>query len=95
MGRNGRKSAAPATLNMFPKFELVLVRIYFMVLPKVFLPSNTPSASTVKSFLDKIISADSFATSTALSTDMPTSQLFRDGASLIPSPCSDYVAVTL
>ena len=73
MGRNGKNTAAPATLNMLPKFELTPSMIYFIVLPKVLRPSNTPSAKTVKSFLKRIMSADSLATSTALSTDTPTS----------------------
>jgi len=55
-------------------------------LPKVFLPSITPSVKTFKFFLKRIISAVSFVISTAVSTETPTSALFSDGASFIPSP---------
>ena len=77
---------APATLNMLPKFELTPSWMYFMVLPKVLRPSRTPSARTVRSFLDRMMSADSLATSTALSTETPTSAVLSEGASFIPSP---------
>ena len=40
----------------------------------------------VKSFSNKIISAVSFAISTAVSTEIPTSACFNGGLSLIPSP---------
>ncbi len=71
---------------MLPKFELVPIITYFIVLPKVFRPSKTPSLSTVKLLRKSMMSADSFATSTALSTDIPTSDILREDASLIPSP---------
>ena len=48
--------------------------------------SVTPSNNTFKSFSNKIISADSLAISTAVSTDTPTSELINEGLSLIPSP---------
>ena len=48
--------------------------------------SFTPSNNTFKSFSNKIISADSFAMSTAVSTDTPTSELVNAGLSFIPSP---------
>jgi hypothetical protein len=34
IGRKGRKSDAAAILNMFPKFELVPMMMYFMMLAK-------------------------------------------------------------
>ena len=48
--------------------------------------SSTPSSNTFKSFSSKIMSADSFAISTAVSTDTPTSEFVNDGLSFIPSP---------
>ena len=57
-----------------------------MVLPTVFLPSITPSWRIRRSFFKRMISADSFAISTAFATEMPTSASRMDGASLIPSP---------
>ena len=57
-----------------------------MVFPKVLLPSSTPSLRIRRSFFKRIISADSFAISTAFSTEMPTSASRREGASFIPSP---------
>ena len=66
---------APAIENMFPKFELVPIMIYFIILPKVRRPSRTPRSTTFRSRSSRIISAASFATSTALSTEMPTSDV--------------------
>ena len=77
---------ATNTLSTFPKFELAVIFIYFMMLPKTMRPSITPFASTSKSFSSKIISADSFAISTAVSTEIPTSDSRIAAASLIPSP---------
>ena len=48
--------------------------------------SVTPSKRTFKSFSNKIISADSLAISTAVSTEIPTSEFVSEGLSLIPSP---------
>lgn len=85
-GRKDRKSDAPAMLNMFPKLALVAMNTYLRVLAKVFLPSFTPHASTSRSFSSRTMSADSLATSTAPSTERPTSAAWRAEASLIPSP---------
>ena len=85
IGKNGKNRTAPIILNIFPKFELNHIIIYFIVLPNVFLPSITHSRSSLSHFLTKIISAASLATSTALLTDIPTSALLSEGASLIPS----------
>lgn len=60
--------------------------MYFIKFPKVLLPSVTPSNSTCKSFSSKMISADSFAISTAVSTEIPTSEFVREGASLYHHP---------
>ena len=38
------------------------------------------------SFSSNIISADSFAMSTAVSTEIPTSEFISEGLSLMPSP---------
>lgn len=73
-------------LNMLPKLELNPIIMYFIVLPNVFLPSITPSRSSWSHFLTKMISAASLATSTALLTEIPTSELLSEGASLMPSP---------
>ncbi|MPM21685.1 hypothetical protein SDC9_68130 [bioreactor metagenome] len=45
-----------------------------------------PFSNTIKSFSSRITWADSFAMSTAVSTEMPTSDAFMAVASLIPSP---------
>src|SRR6516162_9836825 len=71
---------------MFPKFELIAIMMNFMMLPKARRPSVTPRSSTPRSRRSKMMSAASLATSTALSTEIPTSAECSDGASLIPSP---------
>ena len=71
---------------MLSKFTLVAVFIYFRILVKVFLPFITPSFKTFKSFSNNIISAISFAMSTAVSTEIPTSACFYGGLSFMPSP---------
>ncbi len=86
IGRKGRNSVAPAMLNMLPKFELVPIMMYFMILTKVRRPSITPACSTFRSSRNMIMSAAALATSTALSTEMPTSAERSEGASLMPSP---------
>ena len=73
-------------LNMLPKFELVPMTMYFMMLAKLRRPSMTPSFRTARSFSSRMIFAASFATSTPFTTEMPTSAVCRDGASLMPSP---------
>lgn len=85
MGKNGRNITAPIILNMFPKLELNHIIRYFIVFPNVFLHSITHSRSSLSHFFTKMISAASLATSTALLTEIHTSELFKDGASLIPS----------
>ena len=54
-------------------------------------PSTIPCSKTIKSFSNKIISADSFATSTAVSTEIPISLTFIATASLMPSPINPTV----
>jgi hypothetical protein len=73
-------------LNMLPKFALVAIRTYLSVLANVMRPSRTPSISTSRFFSSKTISATCFATSTAPSTERPTSAACKAGASLMPSP---------
>ena len=82
---------AANTESIFPKLELAVILIYFIMLPKIFLPSMTPCSNTIRSFSNKIISADSFAISTAVSTEIPTSASFMADASLIPSPINPTV----
>ena len=63
-----------------------IILIYFIMLAYVLRPSKIPSSKTIKSFSSNIISADSFATSTAVSTEIPISAAFIAPASLMPSP---------
>jgi len=69
-----------------PKAELAPILIYFVMLPKTLRPSITPSPSTAKLFSSRMMSADSLAMSTPLSTEIPTSAALRAGPSLMPSP---------
>src|ERR1039457_4027721 len=73
-------------LNMLPKFELVPMMMYFMMLAKERRPSFTPSFNTARSFSSRMTLAASLATSTPFMTEMPTSAVCNDGASLMPSP---------
>src|SRR5579871_4467310 len=84
--QEGKNALAPSTLNMFPKLELAPIRMYLRMFAKIFRPSVTPPSSTIRSFSSRIKSADSFAISVAVSTEIPTSAARRAGASLIPSP---------
>src|SRR5271157_5848259 len=95
MGRNDRKMLAPRTLNMFPKFELAPILMYFVMFAKMRRPSTTPSLRTSKFFSRRMMSADSFAISTAVSTDMPTSAAFSAGLSLIVAEESDHAALDM
>ena len=85
-GRNGRNTLATSMLNTLPKFELAVILMYLMMLPKVIRPSITPSSSTIRFFSSRMMSADSLAMSVAVSTEMPTSASCSAGASLMPSP---------
>ena len=76
----------PVKLNMLPKLELAPMRMYLMMFPKTLRPSRMPSSNTSKLFSSNTMSAASFATSTAVSTEMPTSETFNASASLMPSP---------
>jgi len=62
------------------------MRMYLVMLEKTLRPSMTPLSSTARLFSSRMMSADSLATSTALSTEMPTSAALSAGASLMPSP---------
>ena len=79
-------SEAPAAENMFPKLLDVPMRTYFIVLAKIRRPSATPPASTSRLFSSRITSAESLATSVAVSTEIPTSAACSARASLTPSP---------
>ena len=85
-GRNGRNPAATAMLSTLPKLALVVTRMYLRVLAKVWRPSRTPSATTARLLSSSTMAAACLATSTAVSTEMPTSAACRAAASLIPSP---------
>jgi len=71
---------------MLPKFDERPMRMYFIVFPNVFRPSRMPSFRIFKLFCVMTMSADSRATSSAFETEIPTSALRSDGASLMPSP---------
>ncbi len=73
-------------LNMLPKFELAVILMYLRILPNTLRPSSTPSSSTSRLFSSRMMSADSLAMSTAVSTEMPTSAARKAGPSLMPSP---------
>jgi len=66
MGKSGRSALAPITLNILPKPELAPIFKSFVMLPKTFRPSITPSPSTAKLFSGKMMSAVTLAMSTAL-----------------------------
>lgn len=85
-GRYGKNSEAPAIENMLPKFALVAMNAYLSVFAKVSRPLRTPCASTSSPGASNTIWAASFATSTAVSTEMPTSAAWSADASLMPSP---------
>src|SRR5271157_5919230 len=84
--KNGNKKEAKANVTMLLKFALIVNWMYFIVLKKVFRPSLMPFATTPRSFSSKTMSAASFATSTALFTEMPTSAACKADTSLMPSP---------
>src|SRR6266700_1596784 len=81
MGRKGRKTYAPAMLNILPKLELVPINRYFITLPKALRPSRISLCKTCKLFSSRIIEAASLATSTPVETEMPTSAVCNEGAS--------------
>ena len=76
---------------MLPKLLLAPMRMYLRMLAKTLRPSMTPCSSTSRLFSSRIMSADSLAMSTAVSTLMPTSAARRAGASLMPSPMKPTV----
>ena len=91
IGKNGTKMLAPSTLNMLPKLLLAPMRTYFRIFANTFRPSTTPDSRTSSDFSRRMMSADSLAMSTAVSTLIPTSAARRAGASLIPSPMNPTV----
>ena len=78
---------------MLPKLLLAPMRTYLRMLAKTFRPSTTPASRTSKDFSSRIMSADAFATSTAVSTLIPTSAACKAGASLMPSPMKPTVCL--
>src|SRR5208282_5915812 len=68
IGKNGRKTEAPAILSIFPKFELVPISRYFITLPKALRPSMMPSCRTRRPGSTRMTSAASRATSAAAGT---------------------------
>lgn len=72
--------------RILPKLELRVILMYFMVLPKTLRPMRTAFSRMRRSLCRRMMSADSLAMSTAVSTDTDTSAAFIAGASLIPSP---------
>ena len=86
IGRKGTKMLAAMTLNMLPKLLDAPMRTYLMMFENTFRPSRTPSSRTRSDRSSRIMSAEAFATSTAVSTLMPTSAAWSAGASLMPSP---------
>ena len=91
IGKNGNNADAAKTENIFPKLEDAVILMYLIIFAYVFLPSTIPSSNTIKSFSNNTMSADSFATSTAVSTEIPISAHFIADASLIPSPINPTV----
>ena len=86
MGKNGKNTLAITMEKMFPKLEDAVILMYFDTLAKAFRPSLMPSSSTFRSFFNSTTSALSFTASTAVSTDMPTSDSTIAGRSFMPSP---------
>src|SRR6266545_3948294 len=84
-GRNGRNAEAAAMLAMLPKLALTVVKTYLSVLAKVCRPSRTPWPSTPRSLSSSTIAAALLATSTAVSTEIPTSARCSAPASLSPA----------
>ena len=86
MGRNGRNSDAAAMLNMLPKLELVPITMYFMMLAKLRRPSTIAVVQDGQVRLQQDDLAPLLRHVHPLSTEMPTSAVCSDGASLMPSP---------
>jgi hypothetical protein len=86
IGRNGSRDEAAAALNMLPKLLDVPISTYFIVFAKTRRPSATHPARTPRLFSNSRTSAASFATSVAVSTEMPTSAACKARASFTPSP---------
>ena len=86
IGRNGKKALAPNTVRTLPKLELAAILTYLTMFAEFLRPSITTSAMAVRLFSNMTMSAHSLATSTAVSTEIPTSAERRAAASLMPSP---------
>jgi hypothetical protein len=66
---DGQEPRAPRTLNMFPNFDEAPNLTYLVMLPNTRRPSTAPWASTARLLSSRMMSADSLATSTAVSTE--------------------------
>lgn len=86
MGRKGRQMLATSTEKMLPKLDLAHIFTYLFMLTDVRLPLTMPSSSTARSFFVRMMSAASFETSAAVSTEMPQSLARIAPASFTPSP---------
>ncbi len=75
-------------LSILPKFELLPISPYSVMLPKLLGPSMTPRSIAARPFSDsnRMMSAAALATSTPLDTEMPTSAASNQGASFMSSP---------
>jgi hypothetical protein len=84
IGKKGRINVAPAIENMFPKLELIAIMMNFMMLPKARRGDPALEDAEVVSQQDDV--GGVFGNVTAPSTEIPTSPVCSDGASLMPSP---------
>src|SRR5574337_1613698 len=81
IGKKGKKALAIRIEKTFPKFELRVILIYFIMLTKTRRPSCTPTSSTSRLFSSRIIVLASLVISAAVSTEIPTSAVLKEGAS--------------
>ena len=91
IGKKGKKALATKIEKTFPKFELNVILMYFIILVNTLRPSMTPLSRTFKLFSNKMIELASLVISAAVSTEMPTSAVRKAGASLMPSPIKPTV----
>ena len=91
IGKKGKKALATKIENTFPKFELKVILMYFIILVNTLRPSMTPLSRTFKLFSNKMIELASLVISAAVSTEIPTSAVRKAGASLMPSPIKPTV----
>ena len=92
--RDGRNSVAAAMLNIFPKFELVPIRMYFRTLPNALRPSIIPpSPQNTQPVLEENDVRRIPSYIDGAYHRVPTSAACRDGASVDPvAKKTDHVA---